>query len=449
MKNPSSYRNPLILLELNEINFEIVKQYVDAEPILFPSLRRLMAGAMVRTEAEQKYEEIEPWIQWVSIHSGLSYEQHRIFRLGDIAGSGVPQLYEELERGGVKVGCISPMNAENRLSAPGYFIPDPWTSTHTDGSWWSRHLHAAIAQAVNDNAKANISFKSKLVLALGIARFARCRNYIIYLKLLWNAGSAPWGKALFLDLFLHDLHVTLLRLQRPGFSSLFLNAGAHIQHHYFLSAQPVKKNNDRQNPAWYVAENADPVKDMLAFYDDIVGDYLELEGFELIVATGLSQQPYERLKYYYRLKEHSEFLRLVGVECIAVQPRMTRDFLVDFADGISMRKAIAQLKSISVEQDGTLLFAEIEERGISAFVTLTYPNEITAQTRILVDERPLPLLEHVAFVALKNGMHRSEGYAFFTSGAAPFAPADRQHVKELKQSIMSYFGAPAADNAQH
>lgn len=449
MINPSSNRRSLVLLELNEINFEIVKQYVDADATLFPALRRLMAGARVRTEAEQKYDEIEPWIQWVSIHSGLSYEQHGIFRLGDIAGSAVPQFYEELERRGIKVGCISPMNAENRLSAPSYFLPDPWTSTPTDGSWWSRQLHAAIAQAVNDNAQAKVSFKSKLALALGLLRFARVRNYATYLKLLANARSAPWGKALFLDLFLHDLHMTLLRAKRPGFSSLFLNAGAHIQHHYFLSAQPVKHGNERRNPAWYVSGDADPVKDMLAFYDRIVADYLESNDFEVIVATGLSQQPYERLKYYYRLKDHAAFLRLVGVDCVAVQPRMTRDFLVDFGDESAMRRAIAQMRSITIEQDGAPLFAEIEERGNSAFVTLTYPDEITPQTRIVVDGRSLPLAEHVAFVALKNGMHRSEGYAFFTAGVAPFAPADRQHVKELNRSVMSYFGALATDNAGH
>jgi hypothetical protein len=59
------------------------------------------------------------------------------------------------------------------------------------------------------------------------------------------------------------------------------------------------------------------------------------------------------------------------------------------------------------------------------------------------------LLEHVVFISLKNGMHRSEGYAFFTAGAAPFAPADGQHVKELNRSVLSYFGVAAAGMSGH
>lgn len=44
------------------------------------------------------------------------------------------------------------------------------------------------------------------------------------------------------------------------------------------------------------------------------------------------------------------------------------------------------------------------------------------------------------FVAIKNGMHQEEGFAFFTPGAAKFAPVDRSHVKEIYGAVMAYFG---------
>lgn len=430
---------PLILLELNEINFSVVKDYVAADQTLFPALQKLMNCKMVHTEAESRYQDIEPWIQWVSVHTGLSYEQHRIFRLGDITGSGIPQIYETLESLGVSVGCISPMNAENRLKKPAYFIPDPWTSTCPDGSWWSRNLHEAIAQVVNDNAKAKVTFKSMMTLFLGVVRFARPVNYSKYLGLLLGVKRAPWRKALLLDLLLHDLHMTLLRSLKPGFSSLFLNAGAHIQHHYFLSAQPIKDRIGKNNPIWYLSAEKDPVKEMLSLYDAVINEYLQSSEIEFIVATGLSQQPYDRLKYYYRLNDHKNFLRRVGIDYLAVHPRMTRDFLVEFSDANKMKEAIVRLRSLRVEHDGIRLFDEIEERANSIFVTLTYPHEITQATVIRVDNVPVPLLPEVAFVALKNGMHRSEGYAFFSVGAAEHAPADQQHVKALHESIHSYF----------
>jgi hypothetical protein len=438
MKKISPFR-PLILLELNEINFSIVKEYISKNPTAFPALQKLMRCKMVYTEAESNYQEIEPWIQWVSVHSGLSYDEHRIFRLGDIAGSGVPQIFDALEHQGLSVGCISPMNAENRLKKAAYFLPDPWTSTSTDGSWWSRVLHRAISQAVNDNAKEKITLRSLIALALGVARFARPKNYVKYLKLLKGVKTEPWGKALFLDLLLHDLHISLLHSRKPKFSCLFLNAGAHIQHHYFLSSQPIKERTSIRNPDWYIGADKDPVRDMLVIYDNIIEEYFKFDDIEFIIATGLSQEPYDRLKFYYRLRDHKNFLERVGIDCVAVYPRMTRDFLIEFSDVTSMRKGVERLRSLRVEQDGILIFQDIEERGKSAFVTLSYPHEITSKTTVVADNVRFQLSSEVVFVALKNGMHSSEGYAFFSRGVTKYAPADRQHVKELYKSMESYF----------
>ena len=64
----------------------------------------------------------------------LKQSGHKIFRLGDVVASDALQIFEEVEQAGFKVGAVSPMNAVNRLSAPAYFIPDPWTDTPSDRS---------------------------------------------------------------------------------------------------------------------------------------------------------------------------------------------------------------------------------------------------------------------------------------------------------------------------
>jgi hypothetical protein len=43
-------------------------------------------------------------------------------------------------------------------------------------------------------------------------------------------------------------------------------------------------------------------------------------------------------------------------------------------------------------------------------------------------------------VAIKNGMHQEEGFAFFTSGVAKIAPADGAHVANLGRTVLQYFG---------
>ena len=38
----------------------------------------------IETESEKKYENLEPWIQWVSFYSGKTYEEHKqmIIKIG-------------------------------------------------------------------------------------------------------------------------------------------------------------------------------------------------------------------------------------------------------------------------------------------------------------------------------------------------------------------------------
>ena len=95
--------------------------------------------------------------------------------------------------------------------------------------------------------------------------------------------------------------------KRPNFSTLFLNAGAHIQHHYFFNAVPLKNKVPFKNPDWYLASDEDPMADALKLYDRIVGDYFSMRGIEVALATGLAQKPYERIDFYYRLKTMESF----------------------------------------------------------------------------------------------------------------------------------------------
>ena len=331
-------KKPIVLVELNEINFDVVKNYVDREPGQFQNLQALFEKKMVRTVAENKYEENEPWIQWVSVHTGLTFAEHRVFRLGDIIKEKPPQIYEYLEGKGLRVGAISPMNTANVMLNPSYFIPDPWTLTPPDSSLWSRLVHRAVSQAVNDNSKSKISLTTALIIALSMLVCVSVKDYAYYFKKLIGSRSKPWMKALVFDLFLNDLHKYLFQKQKPDFSSLFLNAGAHIQHHYFFNAEPVIKTQSIKNPAWYLDPKFDPIRDMLIVYDAILKDYVSNRDIELMVVTALSQNPFDKEEFYYRLSEHSEFLDKLMVTYSSVQPRMTRDFLIEFSDKDKLNK---------------------------------------------------------------------------------------------------------------
>lgn len=429
----------LLLVELNEINFDLVELYTQR----YPGKLKAFEACLTRlrtTSSEQEYQNLEPWIQWPSVHTGQSFSQHGVFRLGDMVYSEQPQIFEVLEDSGVSVGALSAMNAENRLKNPAYFLPDPWTNTKPDSSFWSRAITDAVTQAVNDNASSKLTFGSAIKLVLALARFASPSHYAKYVGLALGSRGRPWRKALFLDLFLHDVHLSLMKSKSPGFSTLFLNAGAHIQHHYLFNSLATEAAVQLRNPEWYAPADVDPFHEMLEIYDLILAELQSLSETELIVATGLSQKPYDRVKFYYRLKDHEKFVQSLGIPFKAVYPRMTRDFLIEFDTAEQAATAEAALSSISIAQSTEPLFGEIDNRGDSLFVTLTFPSEITHDAEYIFNGTRRPLYPEVAFVAIKNGMHQAKGFAYFSNGVERYAPESGAHVKEINATIKKYFG---------
>jgi hypothetical protein len=238
----------------------------------------------------------------------------------------------------------------------------------------------------------------------------------------------------------------LMARHRPNFSTLFLNAGAHIQHHYLHNAKLAVPAAQR-NPDWYVGQGDDPFADMLRVYDAIVGDYLSLPDSSLLLATGLTQVPYDRIKYYWRLRDHGAFLRALGLRFTRVLPRMTRDFDIEFDDPAHAQRACELLGALTLAEDGLPLFGELDNRGSSVFATLTYPKEVRAGMQVKGGPPAFELLPHLVFVAIKNGMHAGHGFVTATGEAARLLPGEGEHVKGLHETVLRYFGLQPAPTA--
>jgi len=333
----------LIFIQLNEINFDILKKY--SSKFSFKFFNNSFFDNLKNTYSEKDYDLLEPWIQWVSIHTGKTAKEHNIFRLGDIKNFSYEQIFEKIEKKGKTVGAICPMNAKNNLINPEYFISDPWTNTISSPSYWLTFVAKNISKIVNINSHKKIPFKIYINILIILIKSFRFYNFKIYLNLLVNSFVKKWNKALILDLLLHDIHITFLKKKNADFSTIFFNAGAHIQHHYFFNSVFVKNDSAFKNPSWYIKNNYDPIKEMILFYDNILYEYTKLKNYEIILATGLSQKPYDRLKYYYRLVDHENFLNILKVNFSTVEPRMTRDFLISFDNEKDLQDAINKFKT--------------------------------------------------------------------------------------------------------
>jgi hypothetical protein len=427
--------SPLILIEFNEINFDFVRLY--AADGRLPNFKTMIdEHGVSETTSEDSYAHLEPWIQWVTAHTGKAFDEHRVFRLGDFVRSQVPQIWEQLEDCGLKVGAISPMNAANRLAKPAFFVPDPWTTTEVAARPVLTRLYRAIVQAVNDNAQGKLAARTVFDLLGGFLAYAAPSNYLTYTRLATGGSARSWYRSMFLDLLLADVFIAEHRRTGPDFASLFLNAGAHIQHHYMFCAAPYR--GPHRNPEWYVRPGEDPVFDVYSLYDRILGRVRHaMPRARLMLATGLHQNPQETLTFYWRLREHDKFLRKIGVSFQRVEPRMSRDFLVVCSSDAEAGVASARLREAQAA-DGTPLF-EVDNRGSDVFVMLTYPGDIKKGFGIRVGNESFGDFDaDVAFVAIKNGEHNGIGYFIDSGERAPVAPA-RFPLADLPARIASTF----------
>lgn len=418
------------LLELNEINFEQVLAYAAKGKL--PTLSGLIdRHGLSTTTSEARYEELEPWIQWITAHTGLTLAEHGIWRLGDIRGHSIDQIWEVLERQGVRVGAISPMNASNRCQNPAFFMPDPWTTTPIVGKGLAR-LYPPVAAAVNNNADARMTPRMATELARGLAAYAIPSGYPGYLADLSGAlRKHSWRKAMLLDRLLADVFVKEVKATNPGFASLFLNAGAHIQHHYLFNSSVYQ--GDQKNPAWYVAPAADPVLDVYELYDGIVARIRSsFPTSRIMLATGLHQDPHPKLTLYWRLRDHAGFLTRNNIPFTRVEPRMSRDFVIFCRDVMKAQAAQEQLEAMC-GPDMAPLFS-VDNRGDSLFVELVWDKDIDADFVFSHGGKPVRgLRDDVAFVAIKNGQHNGIGYFVDTGTTA--AESGQFPLNELPHRI--------------
>ncbi len=426
----------LIFWEVNEINFDYVNYYIE-QGKLKNWKKFIEEHGLFTTVSEKKYEELEPWIQWPTIRTGLDYVEHKVFRLGDIEGSGIKQHWEFLEEKGFSVAALSPINGANNTKNSAFWIPDPWVDTKISGKGFIQRIAKAVKQAVNDNSEEKLDVSTIIAILEGLLTKTQLSSWPQYISGVFGAlKKQHWSKAIVLDRLLADVFIYLWKKHQPDFSTLFLNSGAHIQHHYMCSSAAYE--GEAKNPSWYIAEDKDPLLEILELYDTILGELNSIKNTRLMISIGLQQIPYEKPTFYWRIKEHSDFLNKLGIKHKSVQPRMTRDFLIEFENSVDLKNAELILSKVT-SKDGIKMFEEVDSKGGDLFVTLTYPDNIDDDFSIFVDDNEFKdFKKDIVFVAIKNGHHDTLGY-YLDSYRKPNELEANIPLKNLFRYTMDHF----------
>ena len=398
----------LLLVELNEFSVDLFRRGM-AEMQL-PNIERLLAMRASRTTTDDRVEHrgLDPWVQWVSIHTGLPSSRHGIVHLGDApSSSGMRQLWETLSARGVSSGVWGAMNA-TRGSAERcvFFLPDPWTF---EEDAYPAPLGDLLA--LPRYYSRNYLDVSKAAFARGTLRLAR---YVLgsgamprilgmtplILRGLWRNGINNAMLFSLFDLFSAALFLEQRRLHRPRLTLIFLNSIAHLQHHRWVAG----------------ARLSDDLRFGLRAIDRVLGMLFESreEDEALVVVNALTQRNivHEKPRILYRQINPARFLRALGFAFDSVEQLMTNDAHVFFPDRAARDRAAGALERVTLQ--GVPLFhvepSLAHERKM--FYQVDFWDELETDTEVSVNGREIRFLDHFEAVVARTGAHVPEGDVF-------------------------------------
>ena len=430
----------IIQLELNEISREVIGQLIAKGEL--PNFGRLeREWGYVATTSESEYDKLEPWIQWVTAHTGKTYAEHGIFRLSDAQNLEVPQLWETLSARGIESGIIGSMNATRGNTEGGMFFPDPWAKENMAHPASLKPLWSLISSRVQGHATGGLGVgdllrgaRSMLQYKLPPGLYVKIGRQLVTQKL---KPTKKWQLAGYFDLLLYELFDSIRRSTDFGYYTLFLNAVAHYQHHYWRNFDRSDFAQDITYPD--IGPNDDPMTFGYRMYDRILGHLLNVadEDTLVIVASGLTQVPYtakekEGGMNYYRLNDHNAFADLIGLagEGYEVFPLMSRDWQIGYAGETERKRILETLGGLRVGDQP--LFTIKENTPGFVFIETAYTRRSDGQTITDASGKMFGAFDQFfTNIAIKSGHHSGTGHVWMSDAAVAAAyPEGRMPLTE-------------------
>jgi predicted AlkP superfamily phosphohydrolase/phosphomutase len=444
----------VILLEFNELSPVLIRRFMDAGEL--PNFHRLYRESHAyTTDAEEAAPNLEPWIQWVTVHSGLSFEEHGIFHLGDGHQLDRKCIWDILSDHGLRVWVCGSMNARYDQPINGCVLPDPW-ATGVDPypeelGTWSTFAQRNVQEHTNDRVPLTKADYVKFVAFMASHGLSLSTAAAIVKQLLRErvARTERWRRATILDKLQWDVFRWYYRKYKPHFSTFFLNSTAYYQHRYWrnMDPEPFKVKPTAEEQAHYASAVLYGYKEM----DRIVGAVLALAERDttVVLASALSQQPcllYEDIggKTFYRPRDFAELLRFAGVDAPhKVAPVMSEQFHLHFDTEAAAAAAAGRLGAlvtagrplVTVEQRGSSVFA-----GCRIFEQLPRDAVVTAGE----SARSAPFFDLLYQAeGIKSGMHHPDGILWLRHpGRDHKVVPERVPLRSVAPTILKLFGVP-------
>lgn len=418
----------LILVELNEFNEELLQKA--SNDLNLRNIRKFLHMQKSETISLDKNEHfgLDPWVQWVSIHTGCPHEIHKIDHLADVKNLKYPQIWEILGEKGFSSGIWGAMNSsKNNAKGCCFFLPDPWT-----------YYENASPDKINDFLALPRYF-SKNYLSLSIfkviQKFFKMLKFLTFeINLLYLYKEISYSFICLLRVGLNDnllfslfdlisakVFVKYKRKFDPNLSIIFFNCLAHAQH-----------------KEWSRNRISGDMKITIKTVDRILGIILdELEEKDsLVVLNGLGQKNVDGANYFiYRQNNPKVFLKNLEINFVHLEQCMTNESHVTFASNSDLQNAITLLKKASINEEKLFVVERDKENAKKIFFQLNYYKSLDKDAKFFIDKREYKFFKYFSLLARRTGAHTPYGAAFSKN----FELKSSLYNHEISESILNYF----------
>lgn len=408
----------LILLEFNELCPSLIDKFI-GEGVL-PNFKKLKeASETFVTHTDEEF--LEPWIQWVTLHTGVPVSEHHIMDLDEANKLNHKPFWDDVADANVLL--VSPMNVKFSRADRSIFIPDPWAASQTPSPEvkpFCKFIRSAITgHARTDKFNASDAWGAVRFLGSHGVSFDSIKGAI---SQLWQerVGSldVKWRRATILDRLLWDVFAHFWKSQRnPRVGIFFSNATAHYQHKYWAHHDPsIFKLKPSQTE---LDTYGQAIRFGYQAHDRLIGKALALadSNTTLALCTALSQQPmrdYEDRggKAMFIPKDYGALLPALGVTArFRVEALMAEESWLHFESEADQQAALAAMLAAKTN-DGRQLLKARSRQGASCIVGCDVLSaEVNPQTRVVgVDGQSALFADlFLSMPTVTTGKHHPDG----------------------------------------
>jgi hypothetical protein len=420
----------IIFAEFNELCPWLLDAWMGEGKL--PNFKRLYDRSTVfETQADVGDSlNLEPWIQWYSLHTGLAFDQHQVFHLTEGAAAGHDDLWRVIHGGGRKVGCFASMNSRPFDFADSFFVADPWSEMGNAApaklNIYNRFIGHNVREYSNPDQRLSLSDYARFLSFM----FRHGLAPKTVMKIIRQLASERFGdkrlsykRVALMDRMQFDVFRHFQRRYAPDFSTFFINSTAHLQHSYWRMFQPDQFS--AKPSAADMATYGDAILFGYQSMDALLGDFISLadkQGATLMFMTALSQQPFLKAeesggKHFYRMRDVEGFFKRFALPFASIDPTMTHQYLAHFDHVEDRAKALEALTAFGLRSGKQLFDINARESEGLYFSCNLFTQAAADEPISLKDGQSLPFADYFYQIdATKSGCHHPSGALWISGG---------------------------------